>query len=365
MSITLIAYNYAHKVPVSFESMHVMEYAQLEALRKLDDCATARLMRWQGDKVLSVEIVDEKWHVHVVQVLRALFNQVHYCTGDKKRHCMHLVVYDFDGTIFAERLYQSVIHALDKQGYGALERYMRDLTSASVVQSGFGDMSRVNALKQHFAQLRRMRPQLLVVLYPRYHKRWVLTQLLGAIGVKLDDWFDVVLDDEHYVVEMANSLGGCKDSVLRSLSAQLKVDLQNVLYVDDDPKLRERVSCCSVKLLKNRRGMTLNEMKWVLHNMQQRLRQKQTYVHMKDIQPEDSCGSTLQLQCKLRVGMRVYVNDVEEKESWRGTIVQLDEHQLTVKTTNGSTSVHFLQDVEVSIDETMEPEPQSTHTDSV
>ena len=83
MSSTVIAYNFAQKVPVAFESLRIIEYAQLEAMSESGDCATMLRKRRRREQVLSVHIADEKWHEHVLRILREMFNDVCYCAGEE------------------------------------------------------------------------------------------------------------------------------------------------------------------------------------------------------------------------------------------------------------------------------------------
>jgi len=208
---------------------------------------------------------------------------VHYQppqSQQKKGECTHLLVYDFDGTVYADRFYQRVIHGLEnKGGVNAVQSYMNELSMTEIVNRGFGGIDRVNALKQHFVQLRSLRPLgLHIALYPRYHSSWVLRKLMEAIGVRIEDWFDEVLCKEHPTMQRFDN-GVSKDVVIQSLCQEMKVNTKDVVYVDDDPKAaivgRGGVECCDVVILQERKGMTVSEMRMVASKMQQRVQGSQ------------------------------------------------------------------------------------------
>ena len=81
-STLLIAYDFANKVPVHFQSMGPMEFALIELLTKIGDDVAMSLVRWRSHIVLKIHILDAANTQQIKNVLDASFNCVAFCADE-------------------------------------------------------------------------------------------------------------------------------------------------------------------------------------------------------------------------------------------------------------------------------------------
>jgi len=182
------------------------------------------------------------------------------------------LVYDFDGTVYARRFWKELGQNVANQDAVVHQMTINDITN------GFGGRARVEALKRHFEALSRYRPRLGVVLHTFHYLR-VLKMLFKAIGIDLNQrkWFDVVLSNESVIVRSqldVHSSPYSKNTVIESLCKEYRVEKDNVLYIDDDPKVGLEVkSCVTMVVAKqtNRKGMSKEEMKQIIKEVHRQM----------------------------------------------------------------------------------------------
>lgn len=62
--------------------------------------------------------------------------------------CTHLLIYDWDGCVYAKRFWKELRS-------GDMEQCVNRLSVTDIINKGFGGNARVEALKRHFAHLNR------------------------------------------------------------------------------------------------------------------------------------------------------------------------------------------------------------------
>merc|ERR1719295_808134 len=189
--------------------------------------------------------------------------------------CTHLVIYDFDGTVYAQRFWKEAQREIRRQNI-SMDAYVQRLHVTAIINNGFGGNQRVERLKRHFMDLRKHSPNLAVVLLTFIEKR-ILKKLFDAISTELSHWFDIVLSGDSDLVrqQIDSNASWSKNAVIENLCGQTGVIAYNVLYIDDDPEIKKDVNCCSAWVVareSKRRGMTSEDMRKIVREVDTQMR---------------------------------------------------------------------------------------------
>merc|ERR1712232_89053 len=144
---------------------------------------------------------------------------------EKQRSFEYLAIYDFDGTVYCERLIKN-FRKKNQVLPGQKDQYFAGLSRADIVR-GFGGSDRVQCLKMHFEKLKSFNNQLGIVLICEHQRRHLET-LFNGIGVDMNG----VFDDVHCATEVTERKE--KHTIIKEFGAKYAVNVStnSVLYVD-------------------------------------------------------------------------------------------------------------------------------------
>eukprot|EP01083_Nonionella_stella_P280524 954319_1 len=191
----------------------------------------------------------------------------------------HCLMFDFDGTVYAQQL-RHLWKEQNKLDGITMMQYINVLIAEDQVINGFGGLERTKALKELFQILRNYKGRLCVAMSTFQVKEDInLQPLFDVMDVNMDEWFDVIVDAHHVIgkklfADKHNTQVNhrhWKDRMISKFCDIYGIPRENVLYVDDDRKIKRKVVCCEVFQAQNRgKGLTPEEMKAIVTNVQQK-----------------------------------------------------------------------------------------------
>eukprot|EP01083_Nonionella_stella_P084111 232758_1 len=191
----------------------------------------------------------------------------------------HCLMFDFDGTVYAQQL-RHLWKEQNKLDGITMMQYINVLIAEDQVINGFGGLERTKALKELFQILRKYKGRLCVAMSTFQVKEDInLQPLFDVMDVNMDEWFDVIVDAHHVIgkklfADKHNTQVNhrhWKDRMISKFCDIYGIPRENVLYVDDDRKIKRKVVCCEVFQAQNRgKGLTPEEMKAIVTNVQQK-----------------------------------------------------------------------------------------------